>query len=270
MIFVEVQWNDGEQGAIFDRTLAEAWKNSGSAWAVQGGSLTGITPGINYPAVASFQTQSGGRFVIANNDGSLPIQLVRFTAATIENTNNVRVAWTTLTETNNYGFFVQRSPGNESNYADLPNSFVPGHGTTLEPHSYEWVDLHVNSGSYYYRLKQIDLDGTIHYSDGASVEVLGPTSASEMNPLAFELTQNYPNPFNPSTTIEFSVESSSFTTLEVFNVLGQRIATLYSDFASPGQSYRVKFDGSGIANGMYFAKLVSGKQEALRTMILMK
>ncbi len=65
--------------------------------------------------------------------------------------------------------------------------------------NYSFVDQNVDSGSYIYRLKQVDFDGTFEYSNTIEVEVLGVKE--------FALGQNYPNPFNPSTTINFSLSS---------------------------------------------------------------
>ena len=63
----------------------------------------------------------------------LPIELSSLTA-TVVNQNSVRLDWTTATETNNYGFEVQKSAGNKNSYQTISNSFIAGHGTTIEPH----------------------------------------------------------------------------------------------------------------------------------------
>ena len=91
----------------------------------------------------------------------LPITLLSFRGTVIN--GHVHLEWSTLTEINNYGFEIQRSVGSENSYASLPNSFVPGHGTTNEPHSYAFIDSSASRGRWYYRLKQIDLDGAVHY-----------------------------------------------------------------------------------------------------------
>jgi hypothetical protein len=100
----------------------------------------------------------------------LPIQLYYFYATVLTN-NWVQLNWGTLSETNNYGFFVQKSRSATSGFSDIPNSFVPGHGTTLVPQHYSWTDQNTSSGTWYYRLKQVDLDGTIHYTTPVQVYV---------------------------------------------------------------------------------------------------
>ncbi|GEM_PF-3000966 len=101
------------------------------------------------------------------------------------------------------------------------------------------------------------------------------TSAEESGniaqvPAAFNLEQNYPNPFNPTTEIKFSVAENGRATLKVFNILGQTVATLFDDVAEAGQYYKVKFDGSQLASGVYFYRLQSGQQSAMKKLLLLK
>jgi hypothetical protein len=202
--------------------------------------------------------------------GILPIQLAYINANVIANSNDVQVVWRTITETNNYGFYVQQSIDNTNSFADLPNSFVPGHGTTLMPHDYSWTHVGVAPGTCYYRIKQVDLDGTTHFTDAVQVIVDGVTGVENKTvPELFSLAQNYPNPFNPTTTIQFAVAKSGFATLTVFDAIGQEVASLFSGNAESGQLYTVQFDATNVADGMYFYKLVESDQSSIRKMILL-
>lgn len=98
---------------------------------------------------------------------------------------------------------------------------------------------------------------------------ISTTSIVEV-PKQFVLWQNYPNPFNPSTEIKFSVEATDRTALEVFNVLGQKVATLFDDVAESGQYYKVRFDGGNVASGVYFYRLQGGTRSELKKLILLK
>jgi hypothetical protein len=88
-------------------------------------------------------------------------------------------------------------------------------------------------------------------------------------PARFALEQNYPNPFNPSTTIDFSLARQEHVTLEVFNVLGQRMSTLVNE-TRPAGTYTEKFDGAGLASGIYFYRMTTGGLTFLKKMLMIK
>jgi len=92
---------------------------------------------------------------------------------------------------------------------------------------------------------------------------------TENLPNDFVLQQNFPNPFNPTTTISFSIPSSVFTSLKVYDILGNEKATLINEI-KPAGSYEVVFDASGLSSGVYFYKLQSGKIVESKKMILLK
>ena len=88
-------------------------------------------------------------------------------------------------------------------------------------------------------------------------------------PVSFALDQNYPNPFNPVTTIQYSVPKAGMVTLEVFNILGQRIRTLVNEFQSSGV-YEIEFDGKNHPSGIYFYRLTKGKSSLTKKMVMIK
>jgi len=85
----------------------------------------------------------------------------------------------------------------------------------------------------------------------------------------FTLNQNYPNPFNPSTRISFIIPQSGYTTLKVFDVLGNEVANIIEGELSQG-SYELLFDASGLSSGIYFYSLTSGEFSKTMKMILSK
>ena len=85
----------------------------------------------------------------------------------------------------------------------------------------------------------------------------------------FELTQNYPNPFNPSTMIEFQIPNSRYVTLEIYNVLGQKVATIVSEKLNPGV-YKYEWQAHNLPSGIYYYRLQAGEFEKVRKMILLK
>jgi hypothetical protein len=197
----------------------------------------------------------------------LPVQLASFTGAMVDE-HTVRLEWTTLGEVNNYGFIVQRRMITEQAFVGLPNGFVPGHGTTNVPQHYRLTDNTAGRGTWFYRLKQIDLDNTAHYTDPIRIDIVTDVNVHE--PIDFSLSQNYPNPFNPSTKIEFSVATTERTLLEVYDVLGQRVTTLFDGVAQSGQLYTVAFDAWNLGGGMYFYRLQNGNRSDMKKLLLLK
>jgi hypothetical protein len=170
----------------------------------------------------------------------IPVELTSFAANV--NENNVTLNWTTATELNNQGFDVERNSGN--GFEKI--GFVAGFGTSSEIHTYSYVDGSLQQGSYTYRLKQVDFDGTFEYSDVVEVDVIAPD--------VFTLEQNYPNPFNPSTTINFSLAADSKVSLTVFDILGQEVANLINGNVAAG-SHEINFNASNVNSGVYFYRI---------------
>lgn len=283
-------------------TITVQWSaNGGTSWTTfTGGSfnLTTFVPTVNQYELVTVNFPATGLDGIANamvsvlvtptqngnpvfdnvliddagiEGGALPIQLASFNAS-LANGSDVLLEWVAQTQVNNYGFYIQRRLQGETEFTEVPNSFVQGHGTTTQPMHYSWTDLNVPAGSYEYRLRQVDLDGTAHLSYPVSIVVPGVLSVRDGQsvPAQFKLDQNYPNPFNPSTKITFSLAEPNFTTLRVFNIIGQEVATLFSGIAEAGRAYVFNFDASNIGSGVYFYRVESGSKVDIKRMILMK
>lgn len=179
-------------------------------------------------------------FALFGNSGVVPVELTSFIAAALD--NKVTLKWSTASEINNNGFQIERNSGN----GFVTVGFVSGKGTTTEVQNYSYTDNGLTSGSYAYRLKQVDFDGTFDYSNTVEVDVIGITE--------FALKQNYPNPFNPSTKIAFGLAVESFVSLKIFNILGQEISTIINRNLATG-IHEYNFNASGLNSGVYFYKL---------------
>ncbi|MDH3252456.1 MAG: spondin domain-containing protein [Ignavibacteria bacterium] len=197
----------------------------------------------------------------------VPVQLSEFTGVVLGN-GNVRVDWTTLSETNIFGFEVQKSTMPSANFQTISNSFIAGHGTTTVPHMYSFADVTASPGTWYYRLKQIDLDGSITYS--SAIVPSATTGVRERSvPSIFALRQNFPNPFNPSTTITYDIPRTVAVTLRVFNAIGQQVGTLVNEVQEAG-TYSVLFENPDLVSGMYFYQLRAGEFVSTRRLIVLK
>ncbi len=220
------------------------------------GSSLGLTgSGTEYTSFAwdTLETATPGA---PNGTQALPVELTSFSAINL--TNGVRLKWNTATEINNSGFDIERSSNNRSFHKI---AFIHGHGTSSEASNYSYVDNSA-SGKMYYRLKQIDYDGSYNYSK--TIEV-NSTNA----PINFNLSQNYPNPFNPNTTINFSIPKSGNVLLRVYNVLGQQVRTLINGFMESGL-HTVNFNAQGLESGLYFYKLETEGFNQVKKMTLLK
>ncbi len=203
-------------------------------------------------------------------DAPLPIQLSSFSAQPNPKGAGVRLDWTTASEIDNYGFYVQRMGSNETTFADVENGFLPGAGTTLKPQSYVYVDVDIHAaGTYHYRLRQVDRDTRVHFSDEVTVS-LSVLGVVELAPKEFKLDQNYPNPFNPETTIRFSLDRTVDARLEVFDICGRSVGVLFEGKAEAGRYYYVVFKGANLSSGLYFYKLSDAQQISLKRMVLLR
>ncbi len=207
----------------------------------------------------------------------LPIELASFTAMQIDG-KSVKLEWTTLSETNNFGFYIQRKGPDDREFSELPGAFVAGHGTTVAPQKYSYLDIARSTDEWWYRLKQVDLNGAVHFSE--PIQVRAVTSVQDILPTSTELAQNYPNPFNPVTTIGYRVAGvtagsgglglgSSFVRISVYDMLGREVAVLVNEKKEPG-SYEVKFDGNGLSSGVYFCRMHAGDVVQMRSLLLIR
>ena len=188
--------------------------------------------------------------------------------ATAPGGDSVRLSWVTRFEMNNRGFEVQRSWLDTTGWATVPGSFVATRGLGAMLHSYEFTDP-FSGGRTFYRLAQVDTGGSVHYSRPVTVIPLASTPAG-LTPVMFELAQNFPNPANPTTRIEFRVAHSGMARLDLFDVIGRHVNTLFEGRADPGRNYSVEFDGRDVASGVYFYALTSGGQRAVRRMVILR
>jgi hypothetical protein len=243
--------------------------------------IPALTPGQHLKYVIGAWHDGGGPEVFANSgscnvsscatvfayDVPVPIQLSGLVATSLGN-SHIRLDWQTISEINNYGFYVERRANVSDRFAEVPNSFSPGHGTTNVPQHYSYIDSAANPGTWYYRLKQCDLDGTVSYSDVIRVDLRGHAEEFE-SPVAFSLLQNYPNPFNPSTTVKYQLPQTSHVLLTVYDILGREVSVLVNERRDAG-IYEVRFDGSNLASGVYFYRIQAGDYLASKKMLILK
>ncbi len=253
-------------GGVNSPNLAK-W--NGSNWVAIG---TGVD---NMVRALCVQTTTGsmiyaGDFLVSNgnvftqriakftdSDNPLPVELVSFSGSLRNDV--IHLNWETATEVDNYGFEVERKTA-KSDWMKI--GFIDGHGTSNSPKYYSFSDNSILPGEkYLYRLKQIDGDGSCTYSNIIAI------SASAIG--GYTLEQNYPNPYNPETVIRFALPVPGDIRLEVFNVNGEKVATLTDGFREAGV-HSVIFRADGMASGVYLYSLVTGDKKLTQKMILLR
>jgi hypothetical protein len=183
----------------------------------------------------------------------VPVELAGF-AATADG-DRVRLAWDTQSETNNAGFDVEARFGADGAWEAL--GFVEGVGTTSEAQRYAFETDALAPGTYAFRLRQVDLDGTATIA--AEVEAtIGVGAATWLTA--------FPNPFAESATVRFAVQQAEAAEVVAYDVLGRAVATLYAGTPPAGETVTARFDGSALAPGLYVVRLQteSGRTQVSR------
>ena len=234
---------------------------------------TGVANGFYDVTVTNPDGQSASGIGILEIDSAVPVELSSFIAKSSK--DGVQLDWVTQTEVNNYGFEVERTTTFPPSYQggsvrQLPDGggwekigFVEGHGNTNSPKKYSFIDRGINYGSFAYRLKQIDNDGSYEYSDEIEID------AGKI-PNDFVLEQNYPNPFNPSTTIRFAINESVPASLKIYDVLGNEVEELFNERTEAGKVYNLEFKAENLSSGIYFYRLETPTKILHRKMLLIK
>jgi len=235
----------------------KVYRFNGTDWIYVGGTVNAAGNYVTITGVNEF-----GIFAFSDpGDDPIPVELRSFTFSVKE--NNVALTWITATETNNLGFEVERKFENPSDIFSKWETagFVKSSSNSSETKVYGFSDNNLRPGSYSYRLKIIDLDGTASYSNTIFINITAPS--------VYFLEQNYPNPFNPSTKISYRIPIKGNVQLRIFDALGKEVALLLNEEQEPGE-YSIMYSGENLTSGVYFYTLKSGSFLQTNKMLLMK
>jgi len=194
------------------------------------------------------ETGSFSEFVLASNssDNPLPVELAGFDATVDDDA--VQLSWQTASETNNAGFRVQRKRARErgSENAWTTVGSVEGTGTTSEAQSYRFTDenLPYEADALTYRLKQVDTDGSEHFSDEITVE----RGVQEL-----KLLGTYPNPARSRVTVRYALPEKQDVTVRLYDVLGRQVRTVVSGKQKGRHQWTL--DVAPLPSGVYFLRL---------------
>jgi hypothetical protein len=204
----------------------------------------------------------------AAGNTALPVELSSFSASTITG-REVNLTWKTATEVNFARFVVERTVKNASSWSVAGT--VAASGNSSSEKTYTFSDKKLNTGSYEYRLKMVDNDGSFTYST-ANVE------ATVAKPKNFEISQNYPNPFNPTTKVDYQLAEDAHVVVEIYNITGQKVAQVLNEQQAAGY-YPLTIGSSitsSLASGIYLYRIAAigtssdAKFVSIKKMVLMK
>ncbi len=237
------------------------WNLQSSGWSnFSGGNGVVNGPNVTLDAILFYAPNNSPDWTFYIDDVSfnssvpLPVELDAFYA--VSNEKNIKLLWQTSVEINNYGFEIQRTLiknyGNDLNLRSWQTiGFIYGSGNSNSVKSYQYIDEKPFFGKNFYRLKQINIDGSFKYYDEIEVDF------GVLND--FYLEQNYPNPFNSSTKISYFIPNDSFVKLEVYNLLGEIITVLVEQNQQAGY-YTTEFDAGRFPSGNYIVRLMADEK----------
>jgi hypothetical protein len=195
-------------------------------------------------SVAGVSTTQSNLFTFSS---PLPVELISFSAGFRD--SHVMLEWSTATESNNYGFVVERRADADGLWMD--RGFVAGAGTSNAPRKYAFSDLPGDEASTWsYRLRQIDRDGKWSHSSIVTVETDGRVSPENLRML--------PSVLSGSGQISVHLSDAATVTVSIYNLTGLRIAEIASNLALGSGSHHIPFTASKLLPGVYFVRLSTG------------
>jgi hypothetical protein len=190
----------------------------------------------------------------------IPVEFLSLTA--LHRDGSIALFWRTASETNCAGYEVQR--------ADVQGkwnavAFIPGSGTTMQEHSYSWVDVVPTDMRekpfLVYRLRQIDYDGTSVYSPEVRVSL-------EALPATPKMSAPYPNPAHERVYISYSLPAAMTARLTVYSVTGEIIAVYEGvSYSDPGV-HLLTLNTTRLSAGMYFVELLAGATRHVQSFVV--
>jgi hypothetical protein len=245
---VNLTWDDSLHAAGFNRFLCGVARHNGLSWIAPPvyGAATGTNP---YARSLAGITSFVGPFSVGDNSGTLPVELLDFNA--IANGKDAILSWTTVSETNNSHFEVERSfDGSNFEYAGK----VKGAGNSNTMNKYNFIDESIadNSSLVYYRLKQVDFDGAVNYHGNVKVD-FDNANTSDL------IVEAYPNPFNGNLNVKIAGANAGKVELMMMDNQGKLIRSFTNELTS--SSGLINLDETNTLNdGMYILQaFVNGK-----------
>lgn len=229
------------------------------------------------PEIPSSVTYTGHRsYFQGGYDTPLPIELLTWSATPGD--SKVTLNWETASELNHAGFEILRSTKKDGSFQTIASyrndeSLRPKGETGAK---YSLVDNRkvYNGLTYFYKLVDVAIDGnrTEHAVISAIPTDGKPAQPGFETPAEFALKGLYPNPFNPNGNLEFSLPKKGFVSIELYNVIGQKVATAFEGVLEGGRNHtnRIEISGTGLPSGVYLAVVNFSGQRLTAKFTLLK
>jgi hypothetical protein len=280
--------NVGEYSITFDLTGIEGIQNfetltflkrdgADSEW--QDVEMLGATVSHNEPFITISGLLAFSEFVPAGGiDNPLPVTFGSFFAYL--DSHSAILNWNTVSEVNLSHWNVLRAETEIENEISRLNGYpIWASGTSFSEQHYSFTDdsIDENTERYFYWIEGVEYSGASNNHGPFEFILSHPDNPDvpEM-PLIYGLRQNYPNPFNPTTSISFIASEESNIDVDVYNVKGQKIRTLFHDQVEKDKIYQIEWngetdEGNKVGSGIYFYQLKkNGKIESTRKCLLLK
>jgi hypothetical protein len=244
-----VYLKDGGTGATLDLpdgTFDVQWFDPRNGGSLQTGSIAQVEGGANR-AIGGPPTNSGQDWValVSRPDSPIPVELTSL-EATATGSGTVQLTWTTASETNNAGFDILHRAPTEASFSS--REFVDGAGTTASPQSYTYRADDLSAGTHAFRLRQVDVDGSVSLSD----TVTATLTLAE----AVVLSRPSPSPSRTRTDLTLTVKTRQDVAVALYDVTGRRIRSVYAGRADPSRPLRLEVSTADLPSGVYFLQAV--------------
>lgn len=262
-VSLTLQWNQSDELSGFDRGVCSIARNDiAQVWdplqamgaAVGGGPFNREVSGLTNIS------QLGLPLAIGSGQGLYPVRFLSFTAA--RQPDHVVLIWRTADETNNHGFMVERSAVGPGEWSAI--GFVPAETSDETEHGYFWIDRSAPSTTLRYRLRQIDLDGTIAHSPIIEVQASGIPVLNSMS-----MPSPHPVSASDNATVRISLERETACQLHIVDALGRTVrSSALIDY--PAGISILTLDTRGLQPGMYLIVLDNPHRLLSRRIVLQK
>ena len=264
LYYEDSDWHDNQ---IADQPTVYQW--TGHHWKAIF-SKSGTENNLNYLEVLDYGGDFSSFAIAGVGDQSLPVFLISF--STKVNREGILISWETMSEIHNLGFNLYRAEGNRNSIIDdllfkkINDKLIPGAGNISEKRYYSFQDKNItHKDGYWYQLENLDYNGVLYKSK--------PIYQANLVSQQFSLYQNHPNPFNPKTVIGYNLGATGgsplIVDLSIYNILGQKVATLVSE-RQPAGYHEVEFNGQDLSSGIYLFRIDAGKCHDVKKMVLLK